>query len=244
MPPQPSRSDGCPVPRCASASSPGAVTALRRGRFRLDPCLVTHVLGAVDVDGGEAELVVCRYEVPEEGRPVDRTVSVVGPEGIGLSAIGGGLAVLERWRTTGSTVERAQLDDRHVEHPRLDPLCEGGAFRHGYCVETEWAGGTAEGTVEPVGLLKVDLVRDEVASWRPGPGLRVAEPLFVRVDDGRSDDEGWVLTVVDDPERGASDLYVLDASALGRRRPEAVIHLPARLPLRSHGEWVPADRYR
>jgi carotenoid cleavage dioxygenase-like enzyme len=37
---------------------------------------------------------------------------------------------------------------------------------------------------------------------------------------------------------------ILDASSLGRRGPEAVIHLPARLPLRAHGEWVPADRYR
>jgi hypothetical protein len=37
---------------------------------------------------------------------------------------------------------------------------------------------------------------------------------------------------------------VLDASSLGRSRPEAVIHLPVRLPVRSHGEWVAADRYR
>jgi carotenoid cleavage dioxygenase-like enzyme len=93
-------------------------------------------------------------------------------------------------------------------------------------------------------LLQIDLARDEVVSWRPGPGLTPTEPLFVRAHDGHGDDEGWVVTVVDDPERGASDLYVLDASALGRRPPEAVVHLPARLPLRGHGEWVPADRYR
>ena len=86
--------------------------------------------------------------------------------------------------------------------------------------------------------------RDEVASWDPGPGRTPSEPLFVRAADGHSDDEGWLLTVVDDADRGASDLYVLDASSLGRRRPEAVIHLPERLPVRSHGEWVPADRYR
>ncbi len=66
----------------------------------------------------------------------------------------------------------------------------------------------------------------------------------MRAHDGRADDEGWLLTVVDDPDRGASDLYVLDASTLGRRQPEAVVHLPARLPLGNHGEWVPADRYR
>ncbi len=96
----------------------------------------------------------------------------------------------------------------------------------------------------PVGLLKFDLDRDEVASWDPGPGCTPSEPLFVRAADGHGDDEGWLLTVVDDANRGASDLYVLDASSLGRRRPEAIIHLPERLPVRSHGEWVPADRYR
>ena len=32
----------------------------------------------------------------------------------------------------------------------------------------------------PVGLLKFDLARDEVASWSPGPGRTPSEPLFVR----------------------------------------------------------------
>ena len=80
--------------------------------------------------------------------------------------------------------------------------------------------------VHPAGLLKFDLDRDEVASWSPAEGGRVSEPIFVRSVEGHSDEEGWLLTVVDDPDRGASDLYVLDASSFGRRSPEAVIHLP------------------
>ena len=96
----------------------------------------------------------------------------------------------------------------------------------------------------PIGLLKFDLAREEAVAWHPGPGRRPSEPLFVRAVDGHSDDEGWLLSVVDDVNRGTSDIYVLDASSMGRRGPEAVIHLPVRLPLRSHGEWVPADRYR
>ena len=128
----------------------------------------------------------------------------------------------------------------------MDTLCEGTPFRYGYCVETSWsAGAPQEGVgIDHPGLLRFDLQRDEVASWTPGPGRTPSEPIFVRARDGHADDEGWVLCVVDDPDRGASDLYVLDASSFGRRRPEAVIHLPVRLPFRSHGEWVPADRYR
>jgi len=103
---------------------------------------------------------------------------------------------------------------------------------------------SAEMEASPIGLLQFDLERDEIASWSPGPGCTPSEPLFVRAIDGHGDEEGWLLTVVDDVNRGASDIYVLDASTLGRARPEAVVHLPARLPVRSHGEWVQADRYR
>ena len=224
---------------------------------RVDPCLVTHVLGATDVGDGDVELYVCRYDAPVEGAPVDATAPVVGPEGIGLSAIGGSLAVLERWRLTDRTLTSTQLDERFVEYPRTDPQCDGASFRHGYCVETRWADETPPtgdvGTrsvpapwgrsVMPVGVLKVDLHRDDATAWNPGAGRRPSEPVFVRAADGHQDDEGWLLTVVDDPDRGASDLYVLDASTLGRRPPEAVIHLPERLPFCSHGEWVSAEQY-
>jgi carotenoid cleavage dioxygenase len=229
--------------------------------FRLDPCLVTHVLGAWEEDSGEIVLFVCRYDALEAGRPVDPTESVVAPQGVGLTSIGGSLAVLERWRVTADRVERSQVDDRYVEYPRPDPLLEGAPFRYGYSVEEDWADdgiGTGAGrrrtVVDPrvvaerpsaaIGLLKFDVTRDETVAWHPGQGRRPSEPLFVRALDGRSDDEGWLLSVVDDVNRGTSDIYVLDASSMGRRGPEAIIHLPVRLPLRSHGEWVPADRYR
>ena len=76
-------------------------------------------------------------------------------------------------------------------------------------------------------------------------GLTASEPVFVRATDGRSDDEGWLLSVVDDAGRDGTDLYVLDASSFGRG-PQAVVHLPdgVRLPFRSHGEWVGAAAYR
>ena len=258
--------------------------------FRVDPCLVTHVLGAWEEGGGRAPdpeggadrpsdivLFVCRYDVPEVGQPIDLAASVVGPAGIGQTPIGGGLAVLERWRLVGDRLERTQLDDRRVEYPRMDQTMGGQPFRFGYAVELlptpgapgaisrstlglgsgstsglglgsgapgggSGSGGGAE--VESIGLLKFDLERDEVASWSPGEGRRASEPIFVRSVEGHSDEEGWLLTVVDDPARGASDLYVLDASSFGRGAPEAIVHLPERLPFRSHGEWVQADQYR
>jgi len=231
--------------------------------IRLDPCLVTHVLGAYEEGGTGAPpggavdaivLYVCRYAAPEPGQRVDLSSSVVGPQGIGLTTIGSSLGVLERWRIPGADVEREVVEERHVEYPRRDATCEGEVFRYGYCVEMEWGDARdaqrspppdgPDVAVHPAGLLKFDLHHSSSAAWKPGPGRTPSEPVFVRASDGHSDDEGWLLTVVDDANRGASDLYVLDASSMARRRPEAVIHLPERLPPRSHGEWVPADRYR
>jgi len=211
--------------------------------LRADPCLVTHVLHAHD-DGDAVVLYVCRYEVPEEGQPVDLGVSVVGPAGIGMSLIGRGLPVLERWRIEGERLQRTQIDDRMIEYPTSDPAGEGGPFRYGYGVEVAPSADTGlDREVDHLGLLRVDVVRDEVVAWSPGQYRTASEPLFVRAVDGRADDEGWLLSVVHDATRDASDIYVLDASSFGRR-PQAVIHLPSLLPFRSHGTWVGADRYR
>ena len=213
---------------------------------RLDPCLVTHVLHAHD-DGDAVVLYVCRYEVPEAGQPVDLDASVVGAEGIGMSLIAGGLPVLERWRIVGDRLERSQVDDRLVEYPTSDPQCDAGPFRYGYGVEVvPNRDRSADREVDHVGLLRFDIARDEVVAWNAGQYRTASEPLFVRAVDGRSDDEGWLLTMVYDAARAASDLYVLDASSFGRRAPQAVIHLPesVALPFRSHGTWIDAARYR
>jgi carotenoid cleavage dioxygenase len=236
----------------SSSSSSGLGLGLGSGSgsgvrwVRLDPCLVTHVLHAHD-DGDAVVLYVCRYEVPEEGQPVDLDASVVGPGGIGMSLIAGGLPILERWRIEGERLERSQVDDRLVEYPTSDPACDGGPFRYGYGVEVAPNHDrSVDREVDHVGLLRFDVARDEVVAWNPGQYRTASEPIFVRAGDGRSDDEGWLLTVVYDAARGASDLYVLDASSFGRRAPQAVIHLPesVALPFRSHGTWIDADRYR
>jgi carotenoid cleavage dioxygenase len=215
----------------------------------VDPCLVTHVLHAYDDGDGDAVvLYVCRYEVPEPGQPVDLWSSVVDPAGIGQCLIGRGLPVLERWRVAGDRVERTQVDERMLEYPTSDPLCEGGPFRYGYSVEVAPNHDrSVDRMVDHIGLLRFDVARDEVASWHPGQHRTASEPLFVRADDGHSDDEGWLLTMVYDATRQASDLYVLDASSFGgSRSPQAVVHLPEGvvLPFRSHGTWIGADRYR
>lgn len=203
----------------------GAAGAATRW-IAIDPCYVFHVVNAFD-DGPAVVLDVCRYE---------RTFDT-GPGEV----IGSTQPHLQRWRIDAAAgrVEMTDLDDRTVEFPRVDDALVGRPYRFGYCVET----GRRQGADEFTGLVRYDLAKDEAVHRDFGPGRSPGEAVFVRADDGHADDEGWLLTVVYDAARDASDLVILDASSLAAK-PEAVIHLPARVPFGFHGSWVPAARYR
>ncbi len=192
----------------------------------LDPCYVFHVMNAFD-DGPGVILDVCRYE---------RTFDTAPGETIGST-----LPTLQRWRVDPGAhrVDVTDIDDRQVEFPRIDDALAGRPYRFGYCVEA----GRRDGADEFTGLVRYDLSRDEAVHRDFGPGTYPGEPIFVRAPDGRADDEGWVITVVYDAARDASDVIILDASSMASR-PEAVIHLPARVPFGFHGSWVPATSYR
>ena len=190
------RSDGFPVARDGS----GVVRARRvrgdgrSGGFRLDPCLVTHVLGAYEEGGTvlpraapsmpscctSAAMRLPNRDSASTCRPRSSVLT-----GIGFSTIGGGLAVLERWRITGDG-RRAGAGgraSRRVSHASTRRH-EGEAFRYGYCVEMAWGDVTRDAqrspspggpdvAADPAGLLKFDL---HMTTSRPGDPDRDARP--------------------------------------------------------------------
>lgn len=221
------------VPYCWDTGSPARIGILDRGGsgqstrwVDIDPCWVFHVMNAFD-DRGAVVLDVCCYE-----RMFD------SPAG-GL--FGSTLARLERWciDPVMGTSRSALVDDRTVELPRINDLYSGRPYRFGYCVETA----RTDGQDGSLALLRYDLDRGEALRWDPGPGRSPGEAVFVRAEDGHAEDEGWVLALVYDAGRDASDLVILDASSFGDQ-PIAVIHLPVRVPFGSHGSWLPAGSDR
>jgi carotenoid cleavage dioxygenase len=225
--------DGAAIPFKWDYGAPARVGILNRGDrgtstrwIEVDPCYVFHVMNAFD-DGPDVVMDVCRYE-----RAFDL------PQGGLLSS---GLARLERWRVdpVAGSVSSIPLDDRSVEFPRIDDARAGRPYRFGYCVEMD----RTQDKDSYNALLRYDHVRDEVRRWDPGPGRSPGEPVFVRAADGKADDEGWVLSLVYDAGSNTSDLVVLDASHFGED-PEAVIHLPSRVPFGFHGSWVPSLTFR
>ena len=71
-----------------------------------------------------------------------------------------------------------------------------------------------------------------------GRGTHASEGVFVPAANDAGEDEGWVLTVVYDEGRDASDLLVLEATDFSGT-PVATVHLPQRVPFGFHGSWVP-----
>jgi carotenoid cleavage dioxygenase len=189
----------------------------------IDPVYVFHVVNAFD-DGDAVVVDVLRYDRAFDTGPGEAIASVQ--------------PVLARWTVdpVAGRVTEQRLDDVPVEFPRIDASVAGRRHRHAY--GTLLGDRPAEPSFE--GLVKYDLVRDESTRFDPGEHRSPGEPVFVRAADGRAEDEGWVLSVVYDATRDASDLVILDATSFAGP-PVGVVHLPARVPFGFHGSWVPSD---
>jgi carotenoid cleavage dioxygenase-like enzyme len=189
----------------------------------MDPGYVFHVVNAFD-DGDATVLDVIRYDSVFDTDPGE-VFTRCSPS---------------MWRWTidpaANRVSEDRLDDTPVEFPRIDPAVAGLPHRYAYAVRT--GDDPEQPTFE--GLVKYDLTRDNAVRFDPGPGRAPGEPVFVRAADGTGEDEGWVLSVVFDAARGASDLVILDATSFAGP-PVATVHLPTRVPFGFHGSWVPSD---
>ena len=84
-------------------------------------------------------------------------------------------------------------------------------------------------------IQKLDLESGESRVWSAAPRGFVSEPLMVPRPGATAEDDGWVLCVVWNGARCASDLVILDAASMAE---VAVLELPLALPHGLHGSWV------
>ncbi|MEV0314478.1 carotenoid oxygenase family protein [Nonomuraea fuscirosea] len=198
--------------------------------FDLPSCWVFHTLNAYD-DGDEVVVDLVSY-----------------PKGFVDARLDlGGMPTLDRWRislTTGR-VSVSTLDDRTQEFPRMDERRTGRDYRYGYTAATRdihdvVGPGRAEMEDLPDEtfdntLIKHDLRQGTQESRQFGRGAYVGEPVFV--GSGEAEDDGYVMTYVNNPARGAADLVILAGQDF-TGEPVATVHLPARVPLGFHGSWI------
>ena len=183
----------------------------------VEPCYVFHPLGAFD-DDGTVVVDVARH-------PKMFATTLTGPDE--------GPPTLDRWTidpAAGKVVEE-RLDERGQEFPRADERRAGRQHRYGYTVAT--SGPDLVG-----GLLKHDLATGESVAYDLGEGRSAGEFVFVPDRDDAGEDEGWLMGYVYDAGTDRSALWVLDAHDFGAA-PQAVVHLPRRVPYGFHGNWLP-----
>ena len=85
-------------------------------------------------------------------------------------------------------------------------------------------------------IQKLDLDSGETHTWSAAPRGFVSEPLMVRRPGAEAEDDGWVLDLVWNGARAASDLVILNARDLSE---VAVLELPLAVPHGLHGSWAP-----
>jgi all-trans-8'-apo-beta-carotenal 15,15'-oxygenase len=86
-------------------------------------------------------------------------------------------------------------------------------------------------------IKKLDLISGERRVWSAAPRGFVTEPVMVPRPGASAEDDGWVLCMIWNGARCASDLVILDAACLSEI---AVLELPLALPYGLHGSFVPA----
>jgi len=130
-------------------------------------------------------------------------------------------------------VNTTRLSERCCEFAMVNPEREGLPARFAWMAVAERETGN-----DPLqAIKKLDLSSGERRVWSAAPRGFVSEPLMVPRPGATTEDDGWVLCLVWNGARCASDLVILDAASLVE---VAVLELPLAVPHGLHGSWAPA----
>ncbi len=191
------------------------------------PCYVFHPANAFEQDG-KVILDVCAHDKMF-------AESAIGPASESCP--------FERWTidpapsATAVPVERRVIDTAAQEFPRPNEEYIGKPYRYAYTVALPEGGDAA--FLNETRLFKHDLTAGTRQVHDFGAGRVPGEFVFVPRSDGDgSEDAGWLIGYVVDTNDQHSELVIIDAQHFAGI-PQAVVHIPHRIPPGFHGNWVP-----
>lgn len=189
----------------------------------VDPCYVFHPANAYDTADGTVIVDVVVHDTMFAR-------STRGPDSEESR--------LERWvvNPANGTTTRTILHDQAQEFPRYDERRTAQPYRFIYSVAMREQGHT-EMDVGDTRLFRHDLQSAETKVHDFGAGRHPGEFVFVPRSDSGAEDDGWLIGLVVDMNREATELVILNADDF-TGQPQAVIHLPHRIPPGFHGNWV------
>lgn len=188
--------------------------------YDVDPCYVFHTCNAFDLSDGS---VVMDVVVHEHMFDASRT----GPEADTKPRF-------ERWTlpAQGPQVQRRVISERGQEFPRLNETLVAQPYRYAYATEftVDQAGGQA--------VLKHDLDAGTTTSCTLGADLKPGEFVFVPRRNASvlaAEDAGWLIGYAFHLRTGLGEFHVIDAQTM---QSQAVVEIPAPIPMGFHGNWV------
>jgi carotenoid cleavage dioxygenase len=193
--------------------------------FEIEPCFVFHIFNAHD-NGDEVVLYACRF--PEYPKFVDLNEPARTAD---FEQVANDMQPLAyRWKLnlkTGS-VSESTLEDVSCEFPRIDDALAGTGAQFGYGVT---------GTTRTSAFVKFDFERDTHVRHDFGKDHMTGEGVFVRRRDGKTEDDGYLVSFVYDQAERRSEMVVVDCRDFSRP-PLARVLLPQRVPFGFHGVWL------
>jgi carotenoid cleavage dioxygenase len=187
-----------------------------------EPCYVYHPANAYETADGKVVVDVVVHESTYDSSPH-------GP--------GGKWIRFERWVADPAArhVERTVLHERAQEFPRYDERRSCQPYRYAYCVGLAEREGLDMGGTQ---LFKHDLEAGSTEVRELGADRHPGEFVFVPRAPDAAEDDGWLIGLVIDAANETTELQILKANDF-TGAPQAVIHIPHRIPPGFHGNWVP-----
>ena len=191
--------------------------------FDIDPCFVFHSFNSFEVDN-KIVLYVSRQQEAMVGGFKD--------------IYGGETTVAKLWRWVidleKGTVSEEQLDDGACDFPRVNDNRIGLHSDFGYCMQIKT---DVESLTFGENLFKYHLESGKRTDHHLGNNVAGGEPVFAPKPGAKSEDEGWVLSLVHERNSRKSKLVIIDAQAFDQE-PVAEVIIPQRVPYGAHGSWI------
>jgi 8'-apo-carotenoid 13,14-cleaving dioxygenase len=188
----------------------------------VEACYVFHPCNAYETEAGKVILDVCAHDTMF-------AESKIGPDSARVP--------FERWTidpVARSTVRRV-VDADSQEFPRPNEAFVGKPYRYAYTMALP--DGFDAASPNQSKLFKHDMNAGTRAVHDFGSGHIPGEFIYVPKAGGSAEDDGWLMGYVVNSDADTTDLVILDAANF-ESEPQAVVHIPHRIPPGFHGNWV------
>ena len=188
----------------------------------VDPVYVFHPCNGFETADGKVILDVCAHRTMFE-------TTINGPHSPATP--------FERWTIdpVAQSVSRRVVDAHAQEFPRPNEALIGKPYRYAYAVAFP-ENGEPGFVAEPM-IYKHDLESGTRELHDFGAGHVPGEFVFVPKPNAKAEDDGWLMGYVVNTAAETTDLVILDAQNFAGT-PQAVVHIPHRIPPGFHGNWV------